>query len=733
MHHTHTSRRRQGKLITGGLIATLATASLIAATLQAAPGQAVPPAPKSNEHVLYKDGRALSGQVGRSDLATVKGFLRSQGFDKVTLKSLKADGASWTFRGITHQRYEQRVSGLRVYGAEAKGSFNAKGQLIHLIDFVIPVGGGINAAGKGTDAALRAAVKSLYPNRLVTTRQTGHAGATAIYAKGSKFATGPRVERVAVPTGDGLAVGYLVDTWDARSNKLYSTLVSGSGAVVSHELRTAKDQYNVFTEDPDKTPQTVVQGPGNGNTQSPVGWLLSQSQTSIDITGNNVHAYLDAVPDNKPDAGGDPVIGGNFLTAANLAQPPATNDNREVGVQNLFYLNNLIHDTLYAAGFTEAAGNFQEDNFGLKGDSDSVNAEAQDGGGIDNANFATPPDGVNPRMQMYLWTGLGTHQVVVHAAGGDVSYLAQGAVWGAQLNTTGVTGVLAVAADGTAPASDACEGLVGDYTGKLVIADRGTCNFTVKAKNVQNAGGVGIIVANNNGSAPFTMGGADASVTIPGVMVSQTDGAAIKAAAGTSTTIRLNPVQPLMRDGDLDSDVVWHEYGHGLTWRMIGKMSGPLGGAVGEGMSDVLSLIANEDDVVGEYASSDPFGIRTLPYDHYNRTYGDIVGEEVHLDGEVYGAIGWRLLQHYQSAGIDKSVLLADLVDGMNYTPREPAFEDMRDGILGGLAASGNDERSCMVWDAFAEYGVGVGATGVDKGKRAIVSESFDLPAACQD
>ena len=88
-----------------------------------------------------------------------------------------------------------------------------------------------------------------------------------------------------------------------------------------------------------------------------------------------------------------------------------------MAVQNLFYLNNVIHDTLYDAGFTEAAGNFQENNFSTKqGESDSVNAEAQDGGGIDNANFATPPDGVNPRMQMYLWTGLGTHQVVVHAA-----------------------------------------------------------------------------------------------------------------------------------------------------------------------------------------------------------------------------------------------------------------------------------------------------------------------------
>ncbi len=72
----------------------------------------------------------------------------------------------------------------------------------------------------------------------------------------------------------------------------------------------------------------------------------------------------------------------------------------------------MIHDALYEYGFNEAAGNFQENNFGLGGSgSDSVNAEAQDGSGTDNANFATPADGSNPRMQMYLWSGFGTHEV----------------------------------------------------------------------------------------------------------------------------------------------------------------------------------------------------------------------------------------------------------------------------------------------------------------------------------
>ena len=102
-----------------------------------------------------------------------------------------------------------------------------------------------------------------------------------------------------------------------------------------------------------------------------------------------------------------------FDTAADLAAQPGDGDNPDVAVQNLFYLNNLIHDVLYNAGFTEAAGNFQNDNFGNGGaDGDAVDAEAQDGGGTDNANFSTPPDGSPGRMQMYLWTPPGGYDVI---------------------------------------------------------------------------------------------------------------------------------------------------------------------------------------------------------------------------------------------------------------------------------------------------------------------------------
>ena len=78
-----------------------------------------------------------------------------------------------------------------------------------------------------------------------------------------------------------------------------------------------------------------------------------------------------------------------------------------VSVLNLFYFCNWYHDFTYHLGFTEAAGNFQGDNFGRGGaGGDYVYADAQDGSGTDNANFGTPADGSHPRMQMFLFTAL---------------------------------------------------------------------------------------------------------------------------------------------------------------------------------------------------------------------------------------------------------------------------------------------------------------------------------------
>ena len=64
--------------------------------------------------------------------------------------------------------------------------------------------------------------------------------------------------------------------------------------------------------------------------------------------------------------------------------------------------------------------------------------------------------------------------------------------------------------------------------GKVAIIDRGTCGFAVKAKNAQNAGAIGVIIANNAAGAAPGLGGTDATVMIPTVSVSQADGVKLK-------------------------------------------------------------------------------------------------------------------------------------------------------------------------------------------------------------
>ena len=79
-------------------------------------------------------------------------------------------------------------------------------------------------------------------------------------------------------------------------------------------------------------------------------------------------------------------------------------------------------------------------------------------------------------------------------------------------------------------------------------------------------------------------------------------------------------------------------------------MSGPISGAIGEGMSDGCSMLINGDDKVGEYSASNPNGIRRFPYAGYPLTYANVSGAEVHDDGEIYGAIVWSLITRFDAA-----------------------------------------------------------------------------------
>ena len=185
---------------------------------------------------------------------------------------------------------------------------------------------------------------------------------------------------------------------------------------------------------------------------------------------------------------------------------------------------------------------------------------------------------------------------------------------------------------------------------------------------------------------------------------------------------------PLQLDSSFDSDIVYHEYGHGLSWRMIGGMSGPLAGAIGEGNSDGIAMLINGDDRIGEYSTSSPIGIRRAPYAGYPLTYGDVNGQEVHNDGEIYAAVIWRLIELFDNR---RAELFRYVVDGMNFTPSTPAYEHMRDGILASVANGPTPTDCNLVWQAFAQFGIGVGAQGAVTPAGVAITESFDVPANC--
>ena len=652
-------------------------------------------------------GRPLTRASRGAPDEIAAGYIRSRGGSSDALMgSLRTERTSPGANGVTHVRMEQEVDGLKVHGAYVKAAVNANGELVHLIDRLYEVRS-VRPNRIDAPEALSAAMAHLYPVESAMFRVSGIRGNTTSFDGGPFFYGEPAVTAVALPMADGtLARGWLVQTWTAKTNELFHTVVDGVGRVLDVESRTANDSYNVFIEDPGKGDQTEVIG-------LPA-WLSSGSQSTINIVGPNVRAYLDVDASNSPDAGGVGVNDGVFDAIANLTEAPTTDANRAVAVQNLFYLNNIAHDVLESRGFTEAAGNFEG--------ADPVNAEAQDGSGINNANFSTPPDGSSPRMQMYLWSGVGPDAFVTV---GGTDYGAFAAGFGGAMTEGGVTGPLEI----MAPINGCTTAAAGSLTGSIALIERGSCDFTVKVLNAQKAGAVGAVITNNVASNPFGPGGSNKRIKITAAMVSQSDGNLLRTLEGSSATLRKNPITPIQIDSALDSDVVYHEYGHGLTWRMIGNMSGPLAGAIGEGASDVNAFLINGDDRIGEYSSSDPLGIRRFPYDGYPNTYADVVGDVVHNDGEIYAAAMWKVLQNYIGANLTAADLHGDFVDGMNYTPSAPTFEEMRDGMLESVAGTG---RECLIWRGFAASGIGVGASGTVKGKRVIVVESFTVPPGCQ-
>ena len=360
-------------------------------------------------------------------------------------------------------------------------------------------------------------------------------------------------------------------------------------------------------------------------------------------------------------------------------------------------------------------------------------------------------------MQMYVWTANTRMGLMVTAPAAAVKTLDIGtAAFGPQAFS--VSGTVALAADGLAPASDACEPITkgGALAGKIALVDRGTCAFVIKVANVQAAGAVGVIIANNQGTTFINMaessGATPLPYTIPAVSIATSDGDALKALLAQGLAVRIAREAAPARDGTIDNQIVAHEWAHYLSNRLVGNANG-LGsnqsGGLGEGWSDFSALLltvqAGDAALPGNagYGGIYPlagyvlgggdngfqdnkgwyFGIRRYPYStdmtkdpltYKHITNGVVLptaapiaypddgssNAEVHNTGEVWASMLWEC---YAALLGDSGRLTFDqardrmrmyFVASLKLTPVNPTLLEARDALLAAAFAADRDDHA---------------------------------------
>ncbi len=277
-----------------------------------------------------------------------------------------------------------------------------------------------------------------------------------------------------------------------------------------------------------------------------------------------------------------------------------------------------------------------------------------------------------------------------------------------------------------------------------------------------------MIVVNNVPGGAIIMGGGvfGNQVTIPSIMVSMTDGDAIIAELIAGNTVNgslaLPANIPPMRDGDLDNVIIAHEYGHGISNRLTGgpTNTGCLSNAeqMGEGWSDWVGLMLTmepgdqPEDIRGiaTYAtgqSTDGGGFREAPYSTdfaiNDYTYADTNNNvsQPHGIGFVWATmlwdLNWALIDEYgwdpdiYNGTGGNNIAIQLVMDGMKLQACSPGFVDGRDAILEADELTNGGDNRCLIWNVFANRGLGLSADQGSSFSRTDQTEAFDVPADC--
>ncbi len=484
---------------------------------------------------------------------------------------------------------------------------------------------------------------------------------------------------------------------------------------------------------------------------SPLGWHYGEdSVESIQniLEGNNIIATLDRDGNFIKDDTIRADSSGSFNFPMNLSKEPGSYG--AASLTQLFVTTNQFHDILYHNQFDEYAGSFQIENFHQ---SDSVANDpvlvygqfgaAVQGGGRNNAFFVPAVDGQSGRMVMYVWTSAQDRDLLViepsQIAG---RYVAGGASFTPSVEEQPIEGEVVLVDDGTDVTTDACSDLINtdEIAGKIAMIDRGSCNFDRKVQRAEQAGAIGVIICNNEGTDEVIQMGGSIPASIPAIMVGKSNCDTLKLYLDDLyvSFSSESAEGPQFRDGSLDNTIPTHEYGHGVSNRLVG---GPAtvsclrsAEQMGEGWSDILALILTMSDEnyqretrgMGSYAMQGTVTGKGIRYKLYspdfavnNYTYSDIAGSsgEEHNIGEVWATVLWDLTRKLvEKEGFDEDLIhgnggnriaLKLIVEGMKYTACNPGFVDGRDGILAADSALYNGKYHCLIWKVFARRGLG--------------------------
>ena len=337
---------------------------------------------------------------------------------------------------------EQVINGIPVFQGEIKAGFTAKGEIVRVINNLAP---DLDYQNLSTDFkdpldAVQAAgshIKHNFQSTDLARNDAVSSDLKVVFGTGDSATT---AEKVYFPTETGTArAAWKVLIWQP-ANAYYVIVDAETGTMLwrknitedqnqtaTYEVYNNLDAFMKVAESPAPiSPGPINPGMGTQgtlltrtnvtltgreapNTFNNLGWMTDGTNLT---DGNNNEAGLDLV---SPDGVDAPMVGTNRVFNSAWNPPPgnpAPGDSptapaaRFGAVVQMFYAVNRYHDALYLLGFTEAARNFQNDNFGRGGvGNDRIRAEGQDFGDTNNADFSTASDGVRGRMQMYVFTG----------------------------------------------------------------------------------------------------------------------------------------------------------------------------------------------------------------------------------------------------------------------------------------------------------------------------------------